>query len=100
MERLSEERMNIPDDPIVSYGGGCEPDQPAKVTYPYGATRKATILETHEFFHVAVDELGEGHVLLGFDAYDETAQANDKGILTFTKGGPTGGYWKFTKGPA
>lgn len=46
--------------------------------------------------HFIQDEDGEGHILAR-GAEDETAEVGDLGTLTFTEGGPTGGYWKFRK---
>jgi hypothetical protein len=77
------------------------------VTHPYGTTRKATVKfsfastsTTHgpgpRSVQLATDELGEGHILVA-GACDPTAKDGDTGTLTFTQGGPTGGYWKFTK---
>lgn len=75
-------------------------------TWPYGTTRRAIVLKSNLRpvgipDHVASgqllrDELGEGHVCVG-DAGDQAAIAGETGTLTFTKGGPTGGYWKFQK---
>jgi hypothetical protein len=42
------------------------------------------------------DDQNEGHILIG-GAEDKTAEVGDTGTLTFTEGGPTGGYWKFKK---
>jgi hypothetical protein len=77
-----------------------------KVTYAYGTTRKAKVLKTNwrpkglpdkaPSGMLLVDEFKEGHVCVG-ECGDMTAKEGDTGTLTFTKGGPTGGYWKFTK---
>lgn len=64
-------------------------------TWPHGTTRKAVVLKDGVYQYLQ-DEHGEGHVLMG-DARDHSAKPGDKGVLTFTKGGATGGYWKFTK---
>lgn len=70
------------------------------VTWPYGTTRRGRVI--HSFASIGARgmlvecERGEGHVLLG-DAGDISAGIGDYGTLTFTEGGPTGGYWKFTK---
>lgn len=65
-------------------------------TWPYGTTRFAKVIETGRQFTMLEDDKGEGHVLIN-GAQDDTAEVGDTGILTFTKGGPTGGYWKFTR---
>jgi hypothetical protein len=68
------------------------------VTHPYGTTRKATVLKSdlQPSAMLLVDELGEGHILM-YGCGDMKAEAGDTGTLTFTKGGPAGGYWKFRK---
>jgi hypothetical protein len=76
------------------------------VTYPYGTQRKATVIETNwrpEGLNpracagtYLVDEKGEGHISLG-DVGCDDVKKGDVGTLTFTKGGPTGGYWRFSK---
>lgn len=71
---------------------------PAK-TWPYGTQRRAKLLKieaTRRGVHVLFleDELGEGHVILVDKA--PSAKAGDGGVLTFTQGGPTGGYWSFS----
>jgi hypothetical protein len=73
-----------------------------KVTYPYGTLRKATVIETNCRTEdpracavtCLLDEKGEGHIFLGDVG---CVKKGDVGTLTFTKGGPTGGYWKFSK---
>lgn len=78
-------------------------------TYPYGTTRRATVLKTSwrpaglnpraPSGQLLMDEVGEGHICVGDTCADPTAKVGDKGTLTFTQGGPTGGYWKFVKDP-
>lgn len=43
------------------------------------------------------DENYEAHILVGDSATDQDAKEGDKGTLTFTEGGPTGGFWKFER---
>jgi len=43
------------------------------------------------------DDHGETHFCIGEQCADSTAHDGDEGTLTFTEGGPTGGYWKFQK---
>lgn len=67
--------------------------------FAFGETRKATIQASEPGFLVALDDCGEGH-LLWFDhkAREKSEfDVGDRGTLTFTKGGPAGGFWKFTK---
>lgn len=65
-------------------------------TFPYGTTRRATVLQTATTCQTLKDDKGEGHLLLR-GAGDFTANSGDVGTLTFTRGGITGGYWKFLK---
>lgn len=65
-------------------------------TWPYGTTRRATVLQTAAACQTLVDEKNEGHLLVR-GAGDFTAKSGDTGTLTFIKGGLTGGYWKFVK---
>lgn len=62
--------------------------------WPYGTQRRAKVVETRPWLEalVLVDEVGEGHIIRPVScAYD----VGDTGTLTFTEGGPTGGYWRF-----
>jgi hypothetical protein len=59
--------------------------------HPQGLDQKAATGQLIE------DELGEMHVCIGEQCADFTASDSDIGTLTFTKGGPMGGYWKFKK---
>jgi hypothetical protein len=70
-------------------------------TWPYGTTRKATVMSIirgHKGIqmHIVSDNTGEGHILVN-GANDETAKIGSTGTLTFSQGGPTGGFWKFRK---
>jgi len=70
-------------------------------TWPYGTTRlgKVESITLVYGWHIVKDDQNEGHILTG-GARDASAKVGDKGTLTFTKGGPTGGYWKFKKDSA
>ena len=82
---------------------------PLTRTWPYGTTRKATVCiakwrptgldKDAATGQLIRDELGEMHVCVGEQCADFSARDGDSGTLTFTQGGPTGGYWKFTKDP-
>ena len=63
--------------------------------FKIGETRKATVGSWTRLCLICRDELNEGHVIHGVDT--EPCAVGDTGTLTFTKGGPKGGYWKFTK---
>ena len=79
----------------------------AQKTWPYGTTRRGVVCIAR--WHpkslpadttdgqLIRDELNEMHICVGEQCADFTAKAGDSGTLTFTQGGPTGGYWKFTK---
>ncbi len=78
-----------------------------KKTWPYGTTRRGVVCiadwrpkglpASVQAGQLIKDELNEMHICCGDHCADLTANAGDAGTLTFTKGGPTGGYWKFTK---
>lgn len=69
-------------------------------TWAYGTTREgkveAIVGSGASTTHIVSDEHHEGHVMTA-GAFDENAAIGDKVRLVFTKGGPTGGYWKATK---
>lgn len=75
-------------------------------TWPYGTQRKGTVCLTNwrptgldpraPSAQLIRDESNEMHLCIGA-AGDPSAQVGDVGTLTFTQGGPTGGYWKFSK---
>lgn len=75
-------------------------------TWPYGTQRRGKVqiakwrpkgIPDHvSSGQLIIDDRGEGHVCVG-DAGDPEAMDGDAGVLTFTKGGPTGGYWKFER---
>ena len=74
------------------------------VTHAYGERRHAKVLDRQTIepkpgrgkvdLLVLEDERGEGHVLVGTGS---DGQPGDVGTITFTDGGPLGGYWKFSK---
>lgn len=72
-------------------------------TWPYGTKRKAKVVDasTHSVYGKDVlvlllkDENDEGHALVGTNV--EAFAAGTEGTITFTQGGPFGGYWKFEK---
>ncbi len=71
-------------------------------TWPYGTKHRGRVLRTEKQGNTSaqfVEDLTakrEGHILVG-SAGDRTANDGDEGDLVFMQGGPTGGYWKFTK---
>lgn len=67
-----------------------------KRTCPYGSTLRAKVIEIHQGVHLVQDQNHEGHVLAA-GAQDPQAKEGDHGTLTFTQGGPTGGFWKFER---
>lgn len=70
-------------------------------TWPYGTTRQATIIKifpkTGTKILILTDDQGEGHLITSTDT--PNAKTGDHGTITFTKGGPTGGYWKYEPNP-
>lgn len=72
-------------------------------TWPYGTTKGAKVLDVQHTpsgrIKVLVLEAddGEGHILVENAAQTPGVQAGDVGQIVFTKGGPTGGYWRFTQ---
>jgi hypothetical protein len=71
-------------------------------THAFGTTRRATVAGANpssvpaRLLQLVKDDQGEYH-FLACGAQDETAEVGASGTLTFTEGGPTGGYWKFVK---
>ena len=67
-------------------------------TFDIGETRKAWLLSIEEYkgstILVFVGDDSEGYIAMGHPKGD--FKVNDQGTLTFTKGGPLGGYWHFT----
>jgi hypothetical protein len=77
-------------------------------TWPYGLQRRARVVITKVIsdcdksigrfsFQLVQDSENEMHVLVGCSCADFEANNNDLGTITFEKGGPTGGYWKFVR---
>lgn len=75
-------------------------------TWPYGTKRRARVLKANwrpegldpraPAGMLLMDNLDEAHICVG-SAADSDAKEGDTGLLTFTQGGPTGGYWQFKK---
>jgi hypothetical protein len=65
-------------------------------TWPYGTQRTGTLIDIVKGVQFVKDDQNEIHVLMT-GAGDMDTKVGDKGTLTFTQGGPTGGYWKFKK---
>lgn len=73
-------------------------------TWPYGTTRRGIVVTKLEPPNMTPaqlikDDQGEGHICVGDACADFSAGEGDTGTLTFTEGGPTGGYWRFRKDP-
>jgi len=76
------------------------------VTHPYSTTRRGVVKLANwrpagldpraSAGQLIYDDRNEMHICIG-GCGDETAKEGDTGTLTFMQGGPTGGYWKFTK---
>jgi len=65
-------------------------------TWPYGTQRRGEILYVDGYFLAVKDDCKEGHIL-GWTGHDKNLKVGDRGLLTFTQGGPTGGFWRFEK---
>lgn len=67
-------------------------------TWPYGKVKKATMVRSRgpNYAQFVLDEDKEMHILMR-GAGDDSAKVGDIGTITFTEGGPTGGYWKFKR---
>lgn len=68
-------------------------------TWPYGTVKNVTVHRVEgsgktRVVAVIEDEPSkEGFLLMG---QDFEAKKGDRGTITFTQGGPTGGYWHYT----
>jgi hypothetical protein len=72
-------------------------------TWPYGTVKQVKVVERRsaKFKGQAVEVVlcvepasNEGFVLMDRGVL---AQVGEEGFITFTNGGPTGGYWKYSK---
>lgn len=72
-------------------------------TWPYGTVKKVRVTHTDTgrykgqpirviIVHDPVEK--EAYILVGDKS---NAEKDDEGYIEFTKGGPTGGFWVFTK---
>lgn len=70
-------------------------------TWPYGARRGFHVDEVRAIKGgiaiVGIDSGGEGHVIYCAPQDCIGVAAGNRGWITFTEGGPTGGWWKFEK---
>jgi len=72
-------------------------------TWPYGTVKHCDVIDvirepkfTLLICHADDDPSNEAHVCI-YRPDDVTAEKGDRGRLVFTRGGPTGGYWKFSR---
>jgi len=66
-------------------------------TWPYGTVKHVRVEDSHPYFIACVEDGAnddEAYLLVG--RYPDV-KTGDHGYITFTEGGPTGGYWQFTK---
>lgn len=76
-------------------------------TWPYGTVKRGRVLrvdDTTTHTILTVEEIDptagdKGGFILIDRRGDAIAKPGDMGTMVFTKGGPTGGYWKFTPDP-
>jgi len=72
-------------------------------TWPYGTKYPVRVLEVHRpghsvvLFCVTAELPGEGFIVADGPNSYPGIYAQDSGEITFMKGGPTGGFWKFEK---
>lgn len=69
-----------------------------KKVVPFGATRMVTVDAcTAKTLIVTEDQNREEcHILIG-TGHNPKLEKGDKGMVTFKKGGPFGGYWEFSE---
>lgn len=65
-----------------------------KRTWPYGTKKRVEVIHVEPKVLGLVDQQREGY-LLALHGLDPLPVKGDQGIITFTQGGPTGGYWKY-----
>ena len=65
-------------------------------TWPYGTKKRVLVLDNDTGTLICTDSAGEGYIIVGGYADEHTAKPGDKGTITFTAGGPTGGHWVYT----
>jgi hypothetical protein len=66
-------------------------------TWPYGTKRRGKVVAIEGPLQCIEGEDREGYIQQINFSGDPSAKEGDWGTLTFTKGGPTGGFWKFAK---
>lgn len=64
-------------------------------TWPYGMQKRVIVIEQQGPSILIVADGTEGFVLI--DSIPAGILPGDVGSITFTEGGPLGGYWKFEK---
>lgn len=73
-------------------------------TWPYGTKKHGTVIQASRVqggFNILLMESGESKTEAFFLVLDHNhaeasnAKIGDKGVITFTQGGPTGGYWDY-----
>lgn len=72
---------------------------PLARTWEYGTVLAVTVVDVinaGRFQGIICQAGDEAHVILGNPT---RAAKGEEGYITFKSGGPTGGYWQYTKGP-
>jgi len=64
-------------------------------TWEYGTILKVSVIKSNQRVLVVVCESINEAFILANHGMKELPEIDSKGQITFTKGGPTGGYWKF-----
>lgn len=67
-------------------------------SYPYGTTKKVTVIAVSEakIRIVFVEPDGDSHSAFVLIAEDTPCAPGDRAVITFTQGGPVGGHWKLS----
>jgi len=70
-----------------------------KKVIPFGTKHNVRVESVSAFMMVvASDEIKEGFVLMAH-GLQRLPNTGSKGTITFVKGGPAGGHWKFNPSP-
>lgn len=65
-----------------------------KRTWPYGTKKNVEVVDVAGSVLALIDDNEEGFLLM-WPQVESAPAKGDRGMITFTEGGPTGGYWKY-----
>jgi len=63
-------------------------------TWPYGTEFKAEVMSANKTLIAVTADSGEAFLLM-YHGVKDLPKEGEIGKIVFTKGGPTGGYWKW-----